>query len=45
MFASKLFVETFDMVGCDTLNTIEGVGGAGNMLHEQNVPWCLVKCK
>ena len=22
---SKLFVETFDMVGCHTLNTIEGV--------------------
>ena len=25
MFASKLFLETFDMVGCYKLNTIEGV--------------------
>ena len=49
MFASKLFVETFDMVGCHTLNTIErGMGAQApiyHMLHEQTVPWCPVKCK
>ena len=47
MFASKLFLETFDMVGCYRLNKIEGVWGVCpiyHMLHEQTVPWCPVKC-
>ena len=37
------------MVGCCYLNTIQGVWGHKppiyHMLHEQTVPWCLVKCK
>ena len=46
MFASKLFLETFDMVGCYNLNTIEeSMGAYIPMLHEQTVPWCPVKCK
>ena len=42
LYATKLFVETFDMVGYHTLNTIEGEWGRkppfNHMLHEQTVP-------